>query len=86
MSGRLRLYRREGEPGMCCVVEGDEPLPVFIETGRWLLDAAPLDPDAPPTGFDRRAAADALRSMGCYMFHGLAPDSAARPRRSAPDG
>ena len=85
MDGRLRLYRREGEPGMCCVVQGDEPLPAFVESGRWRLDTVPLDPEAPPTGFDRRAAAEALRSMGCYMFYGLAPEppaaATARPER-----
>ena len=39
--------------------------------GPWRRDAAPLDTHAPPQGFDARAAGEALRSMGFYMFHGV---------------
>jgi hypothetical protein len=66
---------------MCCAVAAGEPLPAFLETGHWLLDTAPLDPESPPIGFDRRAAGQALRSMGCYMFYGLAEPEPPRSRR-----
>ena len=81
MSGHLRLYRRDGEPGMCCAVSADEPLPAFIDTGHWLLDTKLLNPEFPPAGFDPRAATDALRSMGFYMFYRLAEPEPRRPGR-----
>src|SRR4051812_22355150 len=67
----LSVYRREGEPGLCCAVPADEPLPAFVGGGPWRRDAALLDPHALPQGFDPRAAGEALRSMGFYMFHGV---------------
>jgi hypothetical protein len=63
-------------------VPADEPLPAFVETGHWILDATPLDPEAPPAGFDRGAARQALQSMGCYMFYGLADGEAPRSGRN----
>jgi hypothetical protein len=79
----LSVYRREGEPGLCCAVPADEPVPAFVGGGPWRRDAAPLDPHAPPQGFDARAAGEALRSMGFYMFHGVVesePGSARQER------
>ncbi len=67
----LSVYRRDGEPGLCCAVPADEPVPAFVGGGPWRRDAAPLDLVAPPQGFDARAAGEALRSMGFYMFHGV---------------
>jgi hypothetical protein len=77
----LSVYRREGEPGLCCAVPADEPVPAFVGGGPWRRDAALLDPHAPPQGFDPRAAGEALRSMGFYMFHGVVePEPGSAPQ------
>src|SRR3954451_22406222 len=65
----LSVYRREGEPGLCCAVAADEPVPAFVGGGPGLHDVALLDRHAPPQAFDPRAAGEALRSMVFYMFH-----------------
>ena len=82
----LSVYRREGEPGLCCAVPADEPVPAFVGGGPWRLDAAPLDPHAPPQGFDARAAGEALRSMGFYMFHGVVESEPGSARQGRDGG
>ena len=82
----LSVYRREGEPGLCCAVPADEPVPAFVGGGPWRRDAAPLDTHAPPQGFDARAAGEALRSMGFYMFHGVVEPEPGSARQGAGRG
>src|SRR5215211_2477076 len=82
----ISVYRRDGEPGLCCAVPAGEPIPPFVDSGHWRLDATPLDPRSPPQGFDQRAAAEALRSMGFYMFHGVIEPEAAPTAFGPGDG
>jgi hypothetical protein len=67
---KIRLYRRDGAPGMCCAVPDGEQVPPFLDDAHWRLVATAFDLSRPPLGFDPDAAKEALRSMGFYLFYG----------------
>jgi len=65
------LFRRRHEPGLCCAVRHDKPVPSFVESAEWEFAGTVYD-DGPmpvPVGFKLRAARQATVVNGYYVFH-----------------
>ncbi|GJD52370.1 hypothetical protein OPKNFCMD_5135 [Methylobacterium crusticola] len=67
------LFRLKGLDGLVCAVPEDYAVPHFVTEARWAFGGT-LDGSAPGrAGFDRAAAATAVRFNGFYLFQSLAP-------------
>ena len=75
------LFRRSGYDSLVCAVPIDRPVPGFLAGQEWLFVRS-LDPfDALPRGFSAKAASEAARFNGFYLFH-LTADLTLDPIRS----
>ena len=63
------IYRRRGQPGICCAVRKNEPVPPFVDPRVWLFGARVSGEDKPPFGFQPTPAAQAMAALGYYLFH-----------------
>src|SRR3954466_9697324 len=62
------LLRRKRACHLVCAVAEDCTIPTFIDAGGWEFAGQVRDPDRRPIGFDPRAAAEASRFQGFYLF------------------
>jgi hypothetical protein len=62
------LFRRKRACHLVCAVAEDCTIPTFIDAGGWEFAGQVRDPDRRPIGFDPRAAAEASRFHGFYLF------------------
>ena len=72
------LFRNKQRPEIVCAVPEVRPVPHFIDLEQWTFEQ-PLRPlEAPPPGFDSKAAHAGVRFNGFYLFHALAAAPAFR--------
>ncbi|ACL57755.1 hypothetical protein [Methylobacterium nodulans] len=69
------LFRLKDPSGLVCAVPEDYAVPSFVTGSRWVFDGK-LDGSAHPLGFDRAAAATAVRFNGFYLFQCMDAGSA----------
>ncbi len=66
------LFRNRQRPEIICAVPEVRPVPPFIDPEQWTF-VQPLRPlEAPPPGFDGKAAHAGVRFNGFYLFHAFA--------------
>jgi hypothetical protein len=65
------LFHRKGGPDVFCAVPEDCAVPSFLNGTFWEFSGKIDGSSGPPTGFDRRTAATAVRFNGCYFFEPL---------------
>lgn len=63
------LFRRKGQRALCCAVRQDKPVPAFLHGEAWDFGGTIFDDAASPTGFRAKAASEATRINGYYLFH-----------------
>jgi hypothetical protein len=63
------LFRRSGFESLVCAVPVDRPVPGFLSGRGWLFDRALHPFDRLPLGFHMKAAPEAVRINGFYIFH-----------------
>jgi len=66
--GACNVFRRKREPALCCAVPQRRPVPAFIQGGPWDFDGTITDPMTIPLGFQPKAAVEAMRMLGFYLF------------------
>ncbi|MFE1600956.1 hypothetical protein [Methylobacterium sp. ID0610] len=62
------LFRLKDPNGLVCAVPEDYAVPSFVTGARWIFDGKLDGTVARPLGFDRAAAATAVRFNGFYLF------------------
>ena len=59
--------------GLVCAVPEDRAVPPFLTGARWAFDGKLDGSSERPLGFDRQAAATAVRFNGFYLFQTVDP-------------
>ena len=69
----MRSYNlfRLKDGGLCCAVPQTRAVPGFVDGSRWVFGGTFQDASPPPAGFDRKAAATAVRFNGFYLFQAI---------------
>jgi len=62
------VFCRKREPHLCCAVPQRQPLPAFIQGAAWDFDGTITGPMTTPPGFQPKAAMEAMRMLGFYLF------------------
>ncbi|ACA16865.1 conserved hypothetical protein [Methylobacterium sp. 4-46] len=62
------LFRLKEPDGLICAVPEDYAVPAFVTGSRWVFDGKVDGAGRHPFGFDRHAAATAVRFNGFYLF------------------
>ena len=65
------LFRLKGQEELLCAVPETRAVPSFVGGGRWSFGGRFQDQSSPPLGFDRKAAATAIRFNGYYLFQAI---------------
>nr|WP_246389424.1 hypothetical protein [Microvirga mediterraneensis] len=63
------LFRRAECASLICAIPIDRPVPVFVSGQRWLFALSLHPMDCLPPGFLTKAASEAVRFNGFYLFH-----------------
>ncbi|MEH3146797.1 MAG: hypothetical protein PGN34_15940 [Methylobacterium frigidaeris] len=66
------LFYRKGLDGLVCAVPEDYAVPAFLTEDHWAFDGRVDGRTGQPSGFDRSAAATAVRFNGFYLFQNFA--------------
>lgn len=66
------VFMRKQQPALRCAVAQDGPVPRFIQSETWEFGGTLSSSEPIPLGFHPRAAQDATKVMGYYLFHALA--------------
>ena len=62
------LFRNKQRPEILCAVPEDRPIPRFVVSEQWVYEGSVRPQDAPPSGFNDRAATAGVRFNGFYLF------------------
>ena len=62
------VFRRRGVSGLCCAVPQHRPVPAFIQGETWDLGGTISGKGTIPLGFQPKAATEAMRMLGYYLF------------------
>ena len=65
------VFRRKREPILWCAVPQHRPVPEFIQGDPSDFDSTITDPMMIPLGFQPKAAMEAMRVLGFYLFQAL---------------
>lgn len=65
------VFARKRQPALRCAIAHESPVPSFIQNETWEFGGT-IKPSEPiPTGFQPKAAEEAVQIMGYYLFHSL---------------
>lgn len=65
------VFSRRHQSALCCAIDQESPVPSFIQAKTWEYGGTIKPMETVPSGFQLKAAQEAMTLVGYYLFYSV---------------